>query len=47
MNPVKRRLAKSPAEYDYFMRGFDLDEVPQGLKPTGSRRLIGTSEDVP
>lgn len=48
-NPVKRGLAEKPADYLYSSshEGFDLDEVPQGLKPTTSLRLIGTSSDVP
>jgi putative transposase len=38
-NPVKRRLTETPSEYAYSSThgGFDLDEVPQGLKPGGSR----------
>jgi putative transposase len=34
-NPVKRRLVETAAEYPYGSAhcGFDLDEVPQGLKP--------------
>src|SRR5207247_7539752 len=37
-NPVKRRLVQRPAEYAYSSSNarFELDEVPQGLKPTGS-----------
>lgn len=48
-NPVKRRLAASPAEYDYSSShgGFELDEVPLGLKPSLNPSLSGTSEDVP
>ena len=48
-NPVKRGLAPNPAEYPYSSAGggFELDEVPQGLKPHRSLRLVGTSEDVP
>ncbi len=45
-NPVRSGLAQSPAEYLYSSAhsGFALDEVPQGLKPTVSLRLIGTPE---
>jgi putative transposase len=34
-NPVKRGLAAKPADYLYssVRGGFDLDEIPQGLKP--------------
>src|SRR2546426_191706 len=48
-NPVKRRLVQRPAEYAYSSSNarFELDEVPQGLKPTGDLPLVGTSEDVP
>jgi putative transposase len=48
-NPVKRRLVETPAEYAYGSAngGFDLDEVPQGLKPGRSLFLTGTSQDVP
>jgi len=48
-NPVKRRLAGSPVEYDYSSShaGFELDEVPQGLKPANILLPTGTSKDVP
>ena len=48
-NPVKRGLAPNPAEYPYSSAGggFELDEVPQGLKPYLSLRLVGTPEGVP
>jgi len=47
-NPVKRLLAKIPKEYAYSSaHGFELDEVPQGLKPSRGPRLDGTSEDAP
>jgi len=40
-NPVKRGLAQKPADYLYSSvhGGFELDEVPQGLKPTDGLRL--------
>jgi putative transposase len=48
-NPVKRGLAANPADYLYSSAhgGFALDDVPQGLKPAVSLRLIGTPEGVP
>jgi putative transposase len=48
-NPVKRRLVESPQEYTYSSAhaSFELDEVPQGLKPAEDRCMAGTSEDVP
>ena len=48
-NPVKRRLAQIPTEYPYSSAhdGFELDEVPQGLKPGLILLPTGTSEDVP
>ncbi len=48
-NPAKRGLAKTPPEYLYSSAhcGFDLDEVPQGLKPAVSLRLVGTPEGAP
>jgi hypothetical protein len=49
MNPVKPRLVEGPAEYLYssLHSGFDLDEVPQGLKPADVLPPVDTSEDVP
>jgi len=48
-NPVKRGLVLTTAEYIYSSAngGFELDDVPQGLKPRHSWCPIGTSEDVP
>jgi len=48
-NPVKRGLVEKPRDYLYSTAhgGFELDEVPQGLKPALSLRLIGTPEGVP
>jgi putative transposase len=48
-NPVRRRLAQSADAYPYssFHPGFELDEVPQGLKPGNVLLPTGTSEDVP
>jgi len=39
-NPVKRGLAEKPADYLYssIRGGFELDDVPQGLKPAVSLR---------
>jgi putative transposase len=49
LNPVKRGMAANPAEYLYSSAhgGSELDEVPQGLKPKISLRLVGTPEGVP
>jgi hypothetical protein len=35
MNPVKNRLVRAATEYPYSSAhpGFDLDEIPQRLKP--------------
>ena len=41
-NPVKRGLAKMPSEYAHSSScegRFELDEIPQGLKPTSLRVL--------
>jgi putative transposase len=48
-NPVKRQLAENPFDYPYSSShiGFELDEIPPGLKPRRKCSLIGTSEDVP
>jgi putative transposase len=48
-NPVKRGLARSRYEFSYSSTqpSFELDEVPQGLKPSASECPVGTSEDVP
>jgi putative transposase len=48
-NPVKRQLVQRTTEYAYSSshEGFDLDQVPQGLKPTGNWPSVGTSKDVP
>ncbi len=48
-NPVKRGLAKIPSEHAHSSShdGFELDELPRGLKPIQCRALTGTSEDVP
>jgi putative transposase len=48
-NPVRRRLVQSATDYPYSSsrEGFDLDKVPQGLKPRGNWPLVGTFEDVP
>jgi putative transposase len=49
LNPVKRQLALSRSEYTYSSShgGFELDAVPQGLKPGPVGIQGGTSEDVP
>jgi putative transposase len=50
LNPVKRHLCSSPAEYRYSSAfpGWKLDPIPQGLKPTEFLRTVcGTTEVVP
>jgi len=48
-NPVKRRLVESPHEYSYCSAhtAFELDDVPQGLKPRDICFPTGMSEDMP
>jgi putative transposase len=48
-NPVVRHLAVRPEEYPYCsaFAGFELDPVPQGLKPKFSPSIIGTAKAVP
>ncbi|MCU1268912.1 MAG: hypothetical protein JWN74_206 [Acidobacteriaceae bacterium] len=48
-NPVKRRLVLSATEYAYSSAcgRFELDEVPQGLKPSSFLLPVGTPEGVP
>jgi hypothetical protein len=48
-NPVKLGLAITVAGYEYSSASgqFDLDDVPQGLKPRSLQPSVGTSEDVP
>ena len=50
LNPVKKRLCISPAEYRYSSAypGWKLDPIPQGLKPTRLLEPVsGTAEAVP
>ena len=50
LNPVKKYLCASPAEYRYSSAypGWKLDPVPQGLKPTEILRPTdGTAKAVP
>ena len=48
-NPVKRRLARSATEYPYSSScgRFELDDTPQGLKPSNILLPVGTPEGVP
>ncbi len=49
-NPVAAGMALKPKEYGYSSAHseFELDELPQGLKPVlVAVRNVGTSEDVP
>jgi putative transposase len=45
LNPVKKHLCASPAEYRYSSAypGWKLDPIPQGLKPEG---FIGSASDT-
>jgi putative transposase len=49
LNPVKKHLCASPAEYRYSSAypGWKLDPVPQWLKPPPSEVIGGTAEAVP
>ena len=50
LNPVKKHLCASPAEYPYSSAypSWKLDPIPQGLKPGGFLGpVIGTTEVVP
>ncbi len=50
LNPVKKHLCASPAEYRYSSAypGWKLDPIPQGLKPTDFIGTMGgTTEVVP
>ena len=49
LNPVKRRLCARPVEYKYSSAypGWKLDPIPQGLKPTISDEVCGTTKVVP
>lgn len=48
-NPVKRRLVLAVGEYPWCSASgrFQLDDLPQGLKPLTKRTLVGTVETVP
>jgi putative transposase len=48
-NPIRRGFAQSAMQYPYcsVYPGFELDEAPQGLKPTQILLRTGTSKDVP
>ena len=48
-NPVKRRLVPNASEYPYSSGRctLQLDDPPQGLKPSNVLLRTGTSEDVP
>ena len=49
LNPVKKHLCESPAEYQYSSAfpGWKLDPAPQWLKPFGSAAPFGTAQAVP
>jgi putative transposase len=48
-NPVKRRLVSESGLYPYSSAhsGYDVDPVPQGLKPISFQDMIGTAEAMP
>ncbi len=48
-NPVKLGLAITSVGYEYSSASgeFDLDDIPQGLKPRSLEASVGTSKDVP
>jgi putative transposase len=49
LNPVKKHLCDTPAEYKFSsaFAGWKLDPVPQWLKPTNNQTHSGTAEAVP
>ena len=49
LNPVKKHLCQSPAEYRYSSAypGWKLDPIPQWLKPLANAASGGTTEVVP
>ena len=48
-NPVRRGLVSLPEEFAYSSANlkFELDPVPQGLKPTSEEQTFGTTKVVP
>jgi len=48
-NPVRKGLCERPEEYPYCSASgrFELDDVPQGLKPTSAKELDGAAEAAP
>jgi putative transposase len=48
-NPVRKRLVETPKEYAYSSAfpGFELDDVPQGLKPQKIATSGGAPEGAP
>jgi len=48
-NPVRKRLCERPEEYPYSSASgrFELDCVPQGLKPSSSGELYGAPKGAP
>ena len=48
-NPVKRNLCEQPEDYSYSSAhaGFELDGVPQGLKPIALGAAVGAPEGAP
>jgi putative transposase len=48
-NPVRKHLCETPQDYPYSSRhaGFELDDVPQGLKPVAMGPAVGAPEGAP
>ena len=49
LNPIRKHLCEGPADYPYSSAfpGWNLDPIPQGLKPAYAQSGIGTAEAVP
>jgi putative transposase len=48
-NPVRKHLCERPEDYPYSSASgrFELDAVPQGLKPSFSNEACGVPEGTP
>ncbi|MBZ5703889.1 MAG: transposase [Acidobacteriia bacterium] len=48
-NPIRKNLCEKAEDYPYSSAhaGFELDEVPQGLKPMGLGAAVGAPEGAP
>ena len=49
LNPVRKRLCEKPEQYPYSSAhpGFELDPIPQGLKPSSFCDVNGAAEAAP